>query len=89
MQFHDANGVIPLDAAADVFLAALAITLLLDTQISFVYGEYYTMEAIGMLHGDPVPACARRYLYVRNNKALPPTLQSVLIMFWWVSPQNM
>ena len=43
MQFHDANGVIPPDAAADFFLAALVITLFLDTQNNCVRGESSTM----------------------------------------------
>ena len=38
MQFHDANGVIPPDAAADFFLAALVITLFLYTQNNCVHG---------------------------------------------------
>ena len=38
MQFHEDNGVIPLDAAVDVFLDALAITLFLDTQNNGVRG---------------------------------------------------
>ena len=59
MQFHDANGVILTDAAADVLLVALAITLLLDTQKNCVHGESSTMDTTGLLHGYSVPACAR------------------------------
>ena len=38
MQLHDANGVIPPDAAANLFLAASVITLFLDTQNNCVRG---------------------------------------------------
>ena len=69
MQFHDANGVIPPDTDADVFLAALAITLFLDTQNNCVGGESSTMEATVLLHGDPSPACVRRYLHLWNNNS--------------------
>ena len=69
MQFHDSNGVILPDADADVLLAALEITMLLDNQNNCVHGESSTMEATGLLHGDPVPACDRRYLHIRNNNA--------------------
>ena len=69
MQFHDANGVILPEAAADVFLAALAINLFLDTQDSCVCWQSFAMEATGLLHWDPVPACARRYLHLWNNNA--------------------
>ena len=86
IQFHDDNGAIPPDTAADVFLSALAITLHLDTQKNCVRGEPYTIEATGLLHGDPVPACARCYLHLRKHNALL-TLLSVLIMFRWAPPQ--
>ena len=69
MKFHEANGVIPPDAAADLFLSALATTLLLDTQNNCVHGGSSTMEAIGMLHGDPVPAFARHYLNLIKHNA--------------------
>ena len=88
MQFHDANGVIPPDAAAYLLLDALAITLLLDTQNNFVHGESSTMEATGMIHVDPVLACTRSYLHLWKKNAPPPTLPPLLIMFRWVPPQN-
>ena len=92
MQFHDANGVISPDADADVFLAALEITLFLDTQNNCVHRESSTMKATGMLHGDPIPTCVLRYFNLRKNNpppSPPPTLQSVLIMFCRALPQNM
>ena len=64
MQFNDANDVDLPDAAADVFLSTLTITLFLDTQNICVHRESSTMEATGLLHGYPVPACARRYLRI-------------------------
>ena len=73
IQFLDANGVIPPDADAKVFLAASAIILFLDTQKNCVCGEFSTMEATGLLHGEPVPACARLYLHIWNNNASPNT----------------
>ena len=39
IQSHGANGVIPPDTATDVFLAALSITLFLDTQKNCVCWE--------------------------------------------------
>ena len=53
MHFHDANGVIPPDAASDVLLAASVINLFLDSQNNCVRGESSTMETTGMFHGDP------------------------------------
>ena len=38
MQFHNANGVIPPDAAENLFLAASMVTLFLDTQNNCVRG---------------------------------------------------
>ena len=38
MEFHEANGVIPPDAAANVLLADLVVTLFLDTQKKCVCG---------------------------------------------------
>ena len=73
MQFHDGNGVIPPDADAYVFLAALAITLFLDTQNNCLHGESSTMDSTCPLRGDPIPACAWRYLHLRNNNVLPNT----------------
>ena len=58
MQFHEANGLILPDSAVNLFLEASAITLVLDTQNNCVRRESSTMEATGLLHGDPVPACA-------------------------------
>ena len=80
IQFHDNNGVILAYAAADVFLVALSINLFLDTQNKFVRGESSIIEATGLLHRDPVPACARSYLHLQN-KNTPPTLKSVPIIF--------
>ena len=51
MQFYDTNGVIPPDAAVDMFLSALVITMFLDTQKNCVRGESSTMETTGLLHG--------------------------------------
>ena len=31
------------------------------------------MEATGLIHGDPVPACARRYLHLWKSNAPPDT----------------
>ena len=31
------------------------------------------MEDTGLIHGDPVPACAQRYLHLRKNNASPDT----------------
>ena len=73
MQFHDANGLIPPDAASNVFLAASEINLFLDTQKNCFRRESFTTESTGLLHGDPVPACARRYLHLGNNNAPPDT----------------
>ena len=50
-----------------MLLAAFAITLFLDTQNNVVHGEQSTMEVTGILHGDPVPACAQLYLYLWKN----------------------
>ena len=55
-QFNDANGVIPPDAAANMFLAASAVTLLLETQDNCVRGESSTTEATGLLHGETSPS---------------------------------
>ena len=73
MQFHDANGLIPPDAASNVFLAASEINLFLDTQKNCFRRESFTTDSTGLLHGDPVPACARRYLHLGNNNAPPDT----------------
>ena len=73
MQFHDTNGVILPDAAENVFLAALSITLFLDTQKNCARRELSTMEATYLLHGDPFPACARHYLHLRKINAPPNT----------------
>ena len=73
MHFHDSNGVTPTDAAADVFLATLAITLFLYTRNNCVRRESSTMEATVLLHVDPVPNCARRYLHLRKHSAPPNT----------------
>ena len=73
MQLHEADNVIPLDAAANVFRAALVITLFLNTQNNCVRGESSTMEATDLLHGDPVPTCVRRYLHLQKENALPDT----------------
>ena len=37
LQFHDADGVIPLDAFSKIFLCSRAVTLLLDTQKNSVW----------------------------------------------------
>ena len=47
--------------------------MFLDTQNNCVRGESSTMEATCLLHGDPVPDCARRYLHLRKNNAPPDT----------------
>ena len=47
--------------------------MFLDTQNNCVRGEYSTIEATGLIHGDPVPTCARRYLHLQNNNAPPDT----------------
>ena len=73
MQFHDDNGVIQPDTDTDVFLATLEITLFLDNQKDCVCGESSTMESTCILHGDPVIACARRYLHLWNNNYPPDT----------------
>ena len=87
IQFHDANGVIPPHAAADVFLAALAITLFIDTQYNCVCRKFSTMEAIDLLHGDPVPACACRYLYLWINNAPPQSSNLCLLFFCGCCPK--
>ena len=73
MQFHDDASVIPTQAPAEVFLAASAVTLYLDTQKNCVCGESCTMEATGLPHGDPVTAAARSYLHLRLHDAPPDT----------------
>ena len=69
LQFHDDQGVIPFDAPDARFLAALAVTLFLDTQKNSVRGESSTMEATGLPHGDPVVAAAQRFLHLRHHQA--------------------
>ena len=71
MQFHDANGVIPRDAVANVFLEASAVTLFLDTQNNCVSGKSSTMETTGLLNGELAPACSRLYLHLQKSN--PPT----------------
>lgn len=71
MQFHDAQGIIPHDAPDEVFLAAWAVTLFLDTQKNCVRGESSTMEATGIPFGCPVVASAHRYLHLRQHNAPP------------------
>ena len=73
MQFQDAEGVIPWNAPDAQFLAALAMTLFLDTQKNCVRGESCTHEATGLLHGDAVTAGARRFLHLRSHNAPPDT----------------
>ena len=55
MWLNNANGVILTDAATDMFLAALSITLFLDTQKNCVCRKSSIMEATCLLHGDPIP----------------------------------
>ena len=73
MQFHDTNGVILTDTAANVFLVASAINPFLNNQKNCVPGETTTMEATGLLHGEPVQFCARRYLHLHKNNDPPNT----------------
>ena len=73
VQFHDANGVMPPDAAVNLFLEASAITLFLDTQENSVLRESYTMESTGLLHGYPVQSCSQRYIHLWKNNAPPDT----------------
>ena len=73
LQFHSHAGVIPRNASDQAFLTATAVTLFLDTQKNCVRGESTTMEATGFVHGDPVPAAARRFIHLRANHADPDT----------------
>ena len=84
MQFHNAAGVIPQDAPAKVLLAALAVTLFLDTQKNCVRGESTTMEATGLLNGCPVTAAARRYIHLRDHGAVP----NAPICSYYTSPRT-
>ena len=54
-------------------MEASAITMFLNTQKNCVRRESSTMEATGLLHGYPVPACARRYLHIWRNNVPPDT----------------
>ena len=73
LQIHDKHSITPHDAPDHIFLSTKAITLSLDTQKNSVRGESSSMEATGVLHGDPVSAAARRYLHLRANHAPPNT----------------
>ena len=88
MQFYGANGVIPPNAATNVFLSASTITLFLGTQKNCVCRESSTMEDTGLLHGDPFPACARRYLHHRKNNAPPDTPTCTYYAYIGAAPKS-
>ena len=73
IQFWDECGPIPLDAPASQILAALSVTLFLDTQKNSVRGESTTMERTGIPFGDPVVAAGHRFLHLRQHGASPDT----------------
>ena len=88
MQFHNANGVIPPDAAANEFLVASSVTLSLDTKIIVFMGSPPPWSPQVFSMGTP-------YQPVHNatpifGRATPhPTLLSVIIMFRCALPQNL
>ena len=45
------------------------VTLCLDTQKKYVWGEFISIENTHLLLGCPVVACARRFLHLRDNDA--------------------
>ena len=47
------------------------------------------MEATGLLHGDPVPDCARRYLHLWNNNAPPNTPICTYYVSMGAAPKSM
>ena len=65
MQFHDASGILPIDAPVLRIRRSKVVTLYLDTQKNSVRGESITMEATGIAFGCAVGAAAERFLNLR------------------------
>ena len=65
LQFHDASGILPIDAPVLRIRRPKVVTLYLDTQKNSVRGESITMEATGIAFGCAVGAAAERFLNLR------------------------
>ena len=88
MQFHDANGLIPPDAASNVFLAASEINLFLDTQKIVSAGNPSPrIQQVCSMGTQSQPVLdATSILGITTPH---PTLLSIIIMFRWAPPQNL
>ena len=64
LQFHDKNGMIPLNAPSKLLIRTCDIYLFLDTHKNCFQEDSTTMEATNLDRGNPLYTAARHFLHL-------------------------